>query len=140
MTIAYAYYPTGVIPSGDVVWVFGSDLTGKHSRGDAKIAANHFGAVNGVFSGETGNAYAIPTRNDKRQALPISDIAWEVKAFLSFAARHPGRSFVVTRVGNGMAGLDDRRIAPLFKGASTNCLFSEAWRAFLEPSDAPVKA
>ena len=45
----------------DEIFVFGSDLAGKHLGGAAKAAHNKFGAQWGVGVGLTGQAYAIPT-------------------------------------------------------------------------------
>ncbi len=125
------FYPAGLIPSGDVIWVFGCNTSGRHVRGDARIAVNHFDAVQGVFTGPTGRAYAIATHNEKSQALRITDIQWAIKAFLAWARNHSEQCFVIGRIGNGQAGLSDQRIAPLFAQASSNCVFPQAWRAYL---------
>lgn len=45
----------------DEIFVFGSNLAGKHLGGAAKAAHNKFGAQWGVGVGLTGQAYAIPT-------------------------------------------------------------------------------
>lgn len=45
----------------DEIFVFGSNLAGKHFGGAAKAAHNKFGAQWGVGVGLTGQAYAIPT-------------------------------------------------------------------------------
>ena len=136
----FSFYPQGVIPSGDVIWVFGSQLGATHAKGDARIAVNHFAAKPGVVSGPTGRSYAIATRNQRSQPLPIADIAWEVSAFVSYARKHSEQSFVVSRVGNGMAGLHDGRIAPMFRDAPENCHFCETWRPYLCTTPALAKA
>jgi hypothetical protein len=128
------FYPAGLIPTGDVIWVFGANTSGRHLRGDARIAANHFGAVQGVFSGPTGRAYAIATYNDKSQALRITDIQWAIKAFLTWARSHPQQCYVIARIGGGQGGLSDQRIAPLFAQASSNCVLPQAWSPYLKPA------
>ena len=45
----------------DEIFVFGSNLEGKHLGGAAKAAHNKFGAQWGVGVGLTGQSYAIPT-------------------------------------------------------------------------------
>ena len=41
--------------------------------------------------------------------------------------------FFITRVGCGLAGFDDKQIAPLFKGCNANnCSLPAPWRDYLE--------
>ena len=58
--------------------------------------------------------------------------AWvPVYNFLVFAKRNPEYQFKVTRIGCGLAGYQDKEIAPLFHRAPDNCHFDLAWRPFL---------
>ena len=41
-------------------------------------------------------------------------------------------TFIVTRVGCGLAGYTDEDIAPLFKDSPTNCWFHYEWEKYLE--------
>ena len=41
-----------------------------------------------------------------------------VDQFIAFAMQHPELTFLVTRIGCGIAGFNARQIAPLFAGAS----------------------
>lgn len=43
------------------IFVFGSNLAGRHGGGAARIALNRFGAIWGQGEGLQGNSYAIPT-------------------------------------------------------------------------------
>ena len=43
------------------IFVFGSNLAGRHAGGAARIATDKFGAEWGVGVGRTGQTYAIPT-------------------------------------------------------------------------------
>ena len=45
------------------------------------------------------------------------DIEPYVDDFIRFAIEHPQLTFLVTRIGCGIAGFKDEEIAPLFKGA-----------------------
>jgi hypothetical protein len=45
-----------------------------------------------------------------------------VYKFLEYAVAHPELIFNVTRVGCGLAGYNDRDIAPMFKGSPSNVL------------------
>jgi hypothetical protein len=49
------------------VFVFGSNLAGRHGKGAAKYAHEHWGAVYGEGIGRTGNAYAIKRSWCKRE-------------------------------------------------------------------------
>ena len=40
-----------------------------------------------------------------------------VDSFIDFAKAHPNKRFLVTRIGCGIAGFDDKDIAPLFEKA-----------------------
>ena len=95
------------------VFVFGSNLEGRHGGGAAWIALKRFGAVMGQGVGLQGRSYAIPTMHG-----PVEEIKPYVDEFLAFAAEHPELEFLVTRIGCGIAGFDDAEIAPLFAGAA----------------------
>ena len=43
------------------IFVFGSNIAGRHSGGAAKLALRKFGAVMGQAEGRQGSSYAIPT-------------------------------------------------------------------------------
>ena len=61
----------------------------------------------------TGQNYAIPTMDRS-----IDIIRKHVDDFTVYAKEHPKLTFLVTRIGCGIAGWHDREIAPLFKEAS----------------------
>ena len=94
------------------VFVFGSNLQGHHAGGAARQALEQFGAIYGQGEGLQGRSYAIPTME-----LSIPEIKWHVEQFIQFADMHPEMTFLVTRVGCGIAGFDDSQIAPLFAKA-----------------------
>lgn len=111
------------------IFVFGSNLAGRHGKGAALYARKHHGAVYGVGVGRTGNAYAIPTKDERLQTMPLNAIAAFVSHFIEYATLHPELKFEVTRIGCGLAGYRDDQIAPMFRGAPANCLLPEGWRA-----------
>ena len=96
------------------IFVFGSNEEGRHAGGAARLAFESFGAVWGQGRGLQGRSYAIPTMSGSLQA-----IAREVDEFIRFADVHPEMTFLVTRIGCGIAGYTDEQIAPLFAGASS---------------------
>ena len=94
------------------IFVFGSNDMGHHDGGAARIALEKFGAVYGQGRGLQGRSYAIPTMTDS-----LAAIAREVDEFIMFADSHPDLTFLVTRIGCGIAGWRDEDIAPLFARA-----------------------
>jgi hypothetical protein len=134
---ARRYHEDGTLPNDQSVWVFGSNMAGRHGKGAALVARNHFGAAAGYFNGRMGSCYAIPTKDrnfkvlTKEQALPF------IQAFVRYTHEHPMESFFVTRVGCGLSGIPDAKIAPLFARAF-NCSFAWEWRPYLEAADAAL--
>ena len=94
------------------IFVFGSNAEGHHDGGAARFALERFGAVYGQGRGLQGRSYAIPTMSGSLQ-----EIAREVEEFILFADQHPELTFLVTRIGCGIAGYRDLDIAPLFANA-----------------------
>jgi hypothetical protein len=117
--------------SDDAVFVFGSNLSGRHGRGAAMHAREHYGAVYGKGVGLQGRSYAIPTKDHALRAIPLDQIAHYVGRFIEFANQNPEMTFQVTRVGCGLAGYSDKQMAPLFIGAPKNCQLPEEWKPFL---------
>lgn len=111
-----------------MIFVFGSNLAGRHGKGAAKYAVDHFQAVYGVGEGRTGNAYAIPTKDIRIQTLPLTRIQEAVNRFLVYAAANPQETFQITRIGCGLAGYKDIHIAPMFKDAPSNCILPDEWK------------
>ena len=95
------------------VFVFGSNKEGMHGGGAARIAYKEFGAIWGEGVGMTGRCYAIPTMDGS-----LDIIRKHVDDFTEYAAAHPELTFLVTRIGCGIAGWRDSEIAPLFGKAS----------------------
>lgn len=107
------------------VFVFGSDLRGLHCGGTAYQALRSFGAVLGQGVGPQGRCYAIPTI-----VGGLENIKPYVDDFISYAAVHPDQTFLVTKVGCGIAGFLPEDIAPLFAAAANVqniCLPQEFW-------------
>lgn len=107
------------------IFVFGSNLAGFHGGGAARIAYEHFGAEWGVGVGPTGKCYAIPTMQGG-----VDTIRPYVDEFIRYAELHPELTFLVTRIGCGIAGFTDEQIAPLFASAHSlpNVTLPEGWR------------
>jgi len=99
------------------VFVFGSNLSGRHGLGAAKTAMK-WGAVYGQAEGFAGQTYAIPTVNATiTDKLCVEEIKVYVDRFINFAKQYHHQRFLVTEIGCGLAGWDVADIAPLFKEA-----------------------
>ena len=84
------------------IFVFGSNLKGMHGGGAAYIAYRKFGAIMGKGVGLQGQSYAIPTMQGG-----VETIRPYVDEFIWFAKQHPELTFLVTRIGCGIAGFTD---------------------------------
>lgn len=113
------------------IFVFGSNLAGRHGAGAALTAWRCFGAIPGKGSGIQGRSYAIPTKNRSLRRLTPGEIAPFVNRFLRFATSHPEKEFLVTAVGCGLAGWGPEDIAPLFANPPANIALPAAWWAVL---------
>ena len=119
--------------SGDAIpiFVFGSNLAGRHGAGSAKHAMLHHGARYGVGVGFCGSSYAIPPKDQNLRVLPIDTINIYVKEFLKFAKENSHLQFDIVRIGCGLAGYTDAQIAPLFRGLPSNCKVHQEWEQYL---------
>lgn len=117
---------------GDPVFVFGSNLAGRHGKGAAKWAAQHRGAVYGVGEGFRGNSYAIPTKDIAIKTLPLDRIAFYVDRFKQFAAANSDMIFQLTPIGCGLAGYKPEQIAPMFDDAPPNVILPDEFTAVIE--------
>ena len=106
------------------IFVFGSNLQGMHGGGAARMAYERFGAIMGQGVGLQGQCYAIPTMHGG-----VEDIRPYVDEFITFAQQHTELTFLVTRVGCGIAGFRDEEIAPLFAHAHLlpNVALPQGW-------------
>ncbi|MBI3408193.1 MAG: hypothetical protein HY040_07540 [Planctomycetes bacterium] len=52
------------------VFVFGSNLAGRHGKGAAQYALQHRSAIYGRGTGLQGNSYAIPTKDEHIRTFP----------------------------------------------------------------------
>ena len=90
------------------IFVFGSNLQGMHGGGAAYVAHRKFGAIWGQGVGLQGQSYGIPTMQ-----CGVETIRPYVDEFIQFAKEHRNLTFLVTRIGCGIAGFTDDEISPL---------------------------
>lgn len=99
------------------IFVFGSNLSGRHGMGAAKQAMT-WGAKYRIGQGLQGRTYAIPTKGKYvTTSLALSEIKKQIDEFINDAWWHPELDFLVTKIGCGLAGYTPEQIAPFFKEA-----------------------
>ncbi len=114
-----------------MIFVFGSNLAGRHGAGAARYAYEKEGAVMGKGYGHFGNSFAIPTKNAKIETMPVIEINMFVELFLEYAKQNPQLEFKVTQIGCGLAGYTPADIAPMFIGGQDNVYYDTAWKDYL---------
>ncbi len=111
----------------ELIFVFGSNLAGRHGAGAALFAREKHRAIYGQGVGLQGTSYAIPTKDENIETLPLERIKPYVDEFLAFAREHPELNFQLTPIGCGLAGYKPEHIAPMFDGAPSNVRIPEAF-------------
>lgn len=109
------------------IFVFGSNLAGRHGKGAAMHARKHHGAIYGQGEGLQGQSYGIPTKDERLRTLDIHEVYRGVMQFIRFAASRPDLTFNVTPIGCGLAGYRQEQIKPLFEPLPENCRYSKEW-------------
>lgn len=135
------FHADGSVPTNGEIFVFGSNLAGRHGKGSALVARQKFGAIYGQGRGPMGQSYAIPTKDgrpgtpyltDPRSTRSLVAIRQDVKDFIEYATKHPELNFFVVRLGCALATHRNEDIAPMFAGAPENCSFSQEWAPWLQ--------
>jgi len=114
------------------IFVFGSNLAGRHGKGAALAARGLWGAKYGVGVGRTGRAYAIPTKDEDLRTLGLVNIRHHVGEFLRYARNNPDLRFLLTPIGCGLAGYKPEDIAPMFRDAPPNVVIPPEFTAVLK--------
>lgn len=111
---------TSDMNDGKHIFVFGSNEAGRHGAGAALTAKRSWGAKQGDGIGRTGQAYAIPTKDRRLRTLPVETIAGFAEYFRWYAENHPELTFLLTKIGCGLAGHSEPTIAPIFRDFPSN--------------------
>jgi hypothetical protein len=77
-------------------------------------------------------AYAVPTKDAHLRVLAVEVIAGHVRTFQAYAAAHPELTFLVSRIGCGLASEGrgeerEREISTLFRGSPENVALPPGW-------------
>lgn len=103
------------------IFVFGSNLAGRHGKG-AALQAVKFGAKYGKGFGLFGQTFAIPTKDENLKILPLHKIEKYIKVFLIYATKRQDLLFIVTKIGCGLAGYTTDQIKPFFRKSLKNVI------------------
>ena len=133
------YYIGNIVPAEDTIFVFGSNLEGRHGAGAAKIAREQFRAKYGVGEGLTGNAYALPTKdlrvkeNRGLRSIPKGNIIRSIKRLYDTAKSYPNKQFKVAYRNmysaslNGYTGIEMINMFLEAGPIPDNIIFSKEW-------------
>ena len=97
-------------------------------QGQLSLPGLNHGAIYGKAYGIQGNSFAIPTKSEILEALPINKVKGFVDRFIQYAKDHPEMTFELTPIGCGLAGYDPKEIAPLFENAPSNIELPEEFK------------
>ena len=112
------------------VFVFGSNLAGRHGKGAAWDAVK-FGAIYGQGDGLMGRTYGISTKDRNLRVESLHAIGIRVDKFRRFALANPELTFLVTPIGCGLAGYKPSQIAPMFKNSPSNVILPASFQPYL---------
>ena len=111
------------------VFVFGSNELGEHIGGAAKQALQ-FGAINGVGEGLMEQSYAFPTLDRSFQKRSRNKLMVSVYKLYMTCKQNPNKEFLLTKVGCGIAGFEEKFMAKLFRNAPSNLVSPEGWNIY----------
>jgi hypothetical protein len=109
------------------VFVFGSNLAGKHGGGAAALAERQFGAKWGVGEGITGACYAFPTLGYSYEPLTPDKLREARDRFYREARFYSDKTFLLTKVGCGIAGYPEQEMRRLFRRSPRNIVKPAGW-------------
>ena len=112
-----------------MIFVFGSNVAGRHGKGAALHAIRNCGAVYGQGEGRQGNSYAIPTKDAVLDQLPEREVQDAIGRFCQYARENDHLQFALTPIGTGLAGFDKRTIWGMLKfhGIPPNVYLTSSW-------------
>lgn len=98
------------------IFVFGTNQYAKHGGGAALIASRKFGAIYGECPiGLVGNTYGIITTSFNEIPVSLEFIRSQVETLYYFALLRPDLTFLVTKIGTGIAGFSIDEIKTVFR-------------------------
>ena len=112
-----------------MIFVFGSNLAGRHGKGAALHAKHHHGAIYGNGEGIQGTSYAIPTKDENLRPVSQDFLQAAIGRFCQYARDNSHMQFALTPVGCGLAGFDKRTVWGMLKfhGIPPNVYLTSSW-------------
>lgn len=110
------------------VFVFGSNMAGRHGAGAALQAAQEWGAERGVGEGITGQCYAFPTLGSHLELIPAHWLEQSRDKLYEACMARPDKRFLLTKVGCGIAGYPESLMRGLFENPPSNLILPEDWK------------
>lgn len=101
----------------DQVFVFGSNANGHHGGGAASLAHQKFGAKWGIGEGLRGQSYAFPTLNKGMTKCSLEGMCAAKIDLYATAECNPDKTFLVTKLGLGIAGHGLETMQEVFVGS-----------------------
>ena len=126
------------------IFVFGSNLAGKHGIGTSKFAQEKFGAIPDIVEGITGQCYALPIMGVNMEHFSDERLTQSIYTLWNFAESHSSLFFLLSKIGCGLVGFDYDYMAYKFRGGPMNIIkptdwesSTRSWHPFFEgvPSD-----
>lgn len=111
------------------IFVFGSNMAGIHAGGAARQAQKDFGAKDGAGEGLWGRSYAFPTLKANFKKRLRRQLRESRDMLFACAAKHPDKEFLLTKVGCGIAGFNEKYIKSLFVNPPKNLILPLEWQA-----------
>ena len=109
------------------IFVFGSNIAGRHGKGAARQAMNKFGAKYGIGEGRTGQCYAVPTLGRWFEPRKDEQLKDSIRRFRACAKRYNKLTFLLTKVGCGLAGYTEDYMKSLFVSMPANVRMPDGW-------------
>lgn len=131
--LEYKFVHYHMMHNPSALFVFGSNLAGIHGAGAAQHAEQYYGAKRGIGYGLQGRSFAIPTKDEYIKTLPLERIQYFIDSFV-LEANYTMLSYtyILTRIGCGLAGYTDEEILGLFWKSqffvSNNIIFPVKWQ------------
>ena len=110
------------------IFVFGSNIAGRHGAGAALQARRQFGAEYGVGEGITGRCYALPTLDYQFRQRTLREVQESRDRLYATCKSLFDRRFLLTKVGCGLAGFPEQIMRALFADPPENLILPEDWR------------
>lgn len=116
-----------IVLKSNEIFVFGSNLAGHHLGGAARWAFDNFGAEWCVGEGMTGKCYAFPTLDVAFRKLSQKRLVKARDNLFVAATANPHLTFLLTKVGCGIAGHPEYGMRVLFVDAPDNVIKPKGW-------------